>query len=63
MGKIENVKTVEFMFPNMANRPTVYKTGEKTLRREVRQKGSYLRNYYVALPRTTLAQSVNPMER
>ena len=46
-SKIENVQTLEFLFSNVANRPTVYKTGRKTLRWKVQQKGSHLRNYYV----------------
>ena len=48
LSKIEKVQTVEFMFSNVGNRPTVYKIGVKTLRWRVQQKGNYLRNYYVA---------------
>ena len=36
----------------MANRPTGHKTGIKTIRRRVQQKGSCLRNYYVASLKT-----------
>ena len=46
-------KTVQqFMFSNVANRPTGYKTGIKTIRWRAQQKGSYLRNYYVASIKT-----------
>ena len=50
---MEQVQTVEFMFSNATYGPTVYKTGIKTLPWRVQQKGSYLRNYYVTLLKTS----------
>ena len=50
---MEQVQTVEFMFSNVTYGPTVYKTGIKTLRWRVQQKGSYLRNYYVTSLKTS----------
>ena len=49
---MEQVQTVEFMFSIVTYGPTVYKTGIKTLRGRVQQKGSYLKNYYVTSLKT-----------